>query len=60
MFENIIEIARQYVSGDDFRGYEFKVKGKYYFVDIDSDNTLFITHKTNGEWDILIDGIERI
>lgn len=58
MFELIIKEARNIARSEGFNGMDFQVNKKDFFVDLDSDGTLFITQKIKyDEWEVLIDGI---
>lgn len=57
MFEMVIEKAKELAKVDGFKGKDFTINKKKFFVDMDSDGTLFITMKGKDDWDVLIDGI---
>lgn len=57
MLENIINQAKSLINLNNFEEIEFKYNNRSYCIDMDSDDTFFITEEINGEWDILIDGI---
>lgn len=59
MFETIISRAIELATVEGFNGIDFSVSRKDFFVDTDSDGTLFITQRiVRDRWEIFIDGIE--
>lgn len=57
MFEMVIEKAKELAKVDGFKGKDFTINKKKFFVDIDSDGTLFITVKGKDDWDIFAENI---